>query len=149
MTPMSGPRLTLDQANAIITQALRHARSHNLRALAVVVVDADGHLVAAQREDGATMFRIDIAYGKAWTATAFATSSRAVARRAKDNPTFFGALAATANGRFLPQQGAALIRDRDGTVLGAAGASGDTGDQDEASCAAGIEAIGLLADIGP
>ena len=52
-------------------------------------------------------------------------------------------LASTAQGKFLPQTGAVLIKDADGQVLGAAGASGGTGDEDEAICIAGIAAAGL------
>jgi uncharacterized protein GlcG (DUF336 family) len=36
-----------------------------------------------------------------------------------------------------------LIRDAAGHVIGAAGASGGSGDEDEAICIAGIEAAGL------
>jgi uncharacterized protein GlcG (DUF336 family) len=70
-------------------------------------------------------------------------SSRTLLGRAKENPQFFGALAATAQGKFLPQTGAVLIKDASGAVLGAAGASGGTGDEDEAACIAGVEAAGL------
>ena len=63
--------------------------------------------------------------------------------RAKENPQFFGALSATAQGKFLPQTGAVVIKDKDGNILGAAGASGGTGDEDEAVCIAGVEAAGL------
>ena len=90
------------------------------------------------------MFRIDIATGKAWAAIGMGVSSRTLAQRAKDNPNFFVALAATAQGRFLPQTGAVLIKNGEGHVLGAAGASGGTGDEDEAICIAGIVAAGLL-----
>ena len=48
-------------------------------------------------------------------------------------------------GRFLPQTGAVLIKDAQGEVLGAAGASGGTGDEDEAICMAGVEAGAGLA----
>ena len=61
----------------------------------------------------------------------------------QENPQFFGALSATAQGKFLPQTGAVVIKDKDGNVLGAAGASGGTGDEDEAVCIAGVEAAGL------
>ena len=53
---------------------------------------------------------------------------------------------APAGGKFLPQTGAALIKDKDGTIIGSAGASGGTGDEDEACCVTGIEAAGLTAD---
>ena len=42
--------------------------------------------------------------------------------------------------------GGVLIRDASGAILGAAGASGGTGEEDEACCVAGIEAAGLTAD---
>ncbi len=140
-------RLTLKQANTIIEQALVKAREMKIKPLAVVVLDDSGNVVSAQREDKASMFRFDIALGKAWGAVAMSCSSRALGKRAKDNQNFFLALAATAQGKFLPQPGAALIRDAQGNVLGAAGASGGTGDEDEAACAYGIEKAGLKADV--
>ena len=117
-----------------------------IKPLGVVVVDDAGNVKAAQREDGASMFRFDVALGKAWASVAMGASSRALAKRAKDNPNFFVTLAATASGKFLPQTGAALIKDKDGTIIGSAGASGGTGEEDEACCVAGIEASGLTAD---
>ena len=142
---MSG--LTLKQANTIIEGALAKAREMKIRPLCVVVLDASGNLVSAQREDNASMFRFDIALGKAWGAVAMSCSSRSLGKRAKDNPSFFLTLAATAKGKFVPQTGAALIRDAQGKILGAAAASGATGDEDETCCAAGIETAGLTADV--
>ena len=136
--------ITLEQANKIIDAALKRSTEAGYKPMAVVVVDDSGHLKAAQREDGASMFRVDVALGKAWGAVGMGVSSRALAERAKDNPNFFVALAATAQGRFLPQTGAVLIKDAAGDVLGAAGASGGTGDEDEAICIAGVEEAGLL-----
>ena len=139
-------RLTLKQANTIVEKALAKAREMKIKPLGVIVLDDSGNIVSAQREDGASMFRLDVAKGKAWAAVAMGASSKALANRAKGNPNFFVTLAATAEGRFLPQTGAALIKDKDGTILGAAGASGGTGEEDEAACVAGIEAAGLTAD---
>jgi uncharacterized protein GlcG (DUF336 family) len=139
-------KLTLDQANAIIHHALAKAREMRIKPLAVVVLDESGNVKAAQREDGASMFRFDVAKGKAWAAVAMGASSRALAKRAKDNPNFFVTLAATAQGKFLPQTGAVLIRGASGEIVGAAGASGGTGEEDEAVCVHGIEQAGLVAD---
>ena len=91
------------------------------------------------------MFRIDIATGKAWASIAMGAASRVLTQRAKDLPAFFGALASTGNGKFIPQTGAVLIKDAQGNVIGGAGASGGSGDEDEAICIAGIEAAGLQA----
>ena len=142
-------KLNLAKANDIIAHALRKAREMNIQPLSVVVLDASGHPVAMQREDGASMFRFDVATGKAWAAVGMGASSRALAGRAKDNPNFFITLAATAGGKFLPQIGGVLIRDASGAILGAAGASGGTGEEDEAVCIHGIEQSGLVADAKP
>src|SRR5204863_1297318 len=145
----SMPALSLAQANKIIAKALEKAREMKIKPVSVVVLDDGGHLKAMQREDGASMFRFDVATGKAWAAVAMGASSRALAGRAKDNPNFFVTLAATAHGKFLPQTGGVLIRDASGAIVGAAGASGGTGDEDEAVCAYGIEQAGFTADAKP
>ena len=136
--------LTLDQANRIIGAALTRSNEAGFKPMAVVVLDASGHLKAALREDGASMFRVDVATGKTWAAIGMGAASRVLAQRAKDNPNFFVTLAATAKGRFLPQTGAVLIQDGAGAVLGGVGASGGTGDEDEAICIAGVVAAGLV-----
>jgi uncharacterized protein GlcG (DUF336 family) len=141
--------LSLAQANKIIAKALEKAREMKIKPVSVVVLDEGGHLKAMQREDGASMFRFDVATGKAWAAVAMGASSRALAGRAKDNPNFFVTLAATAHGKFLPQTGGVLIRDAAGAIVGSAGASGGTGDEDEAVCAFGIEQAGFVADAKP
>ncbi len=76
---------------------------------------------ALQREDEAHTFRIDVALRKAWAAGAMGESSRIVLQNARENPPFYNAMAATADGKFLPQTGAVLIRDAKGKVLGSAG----------------------------
>ena len=141
--------LKLEHANLIASKAIEQARTMKIKPITVGVVDAGGHLKAMQREDGASMFRFDVATGKAWAAVGMDASSRALAGRAKDNPNFFITLAATAGGKFLPQIGGVLIRDANGAILGAAGASGGTGDEDEACCIYGIEQAGLVADANP
>ena len=135
--------LSLKQAQDIIEVALATSRELGYKPMAVAVVDASGHLKAFAREDGASMFRFDIAQAKAWGAVGMGVSSRVLGTRAKENPNFFVSLAATSNGRFLPQTGAVLIKDAAGEVLGAVGASGGTGDEDEQICMAGVEASGL------
>ena len=136
--------LTLTQANSIVNAALDRAKELGYLPMAVVVLDDAGHIKAAQRQDGASMFRVDVATGKAWGAVGMGVSSRVLGERAKSNPNFFLSLAATSSGKFLPQPGAVLIKNPDGTVLGAVGASGGTGDEDEAICAHGVQACGFI-----
>lgn len=134
--------LTLAEANGILHAALAAARAANMPPVAVVVLDAAGHLVALQREDGASMLRTDIALGKAWAAVGMGVSGSVLHGRAQGNPAFFNALAATGHGKFIPQAGSVPVV-RDGVVIGAVGASGGKGEDDEAICAAGVLAAGL------
>jgi len=135
--------LTLEQASRIVTEALSAARTMGIPPVTVVVLDSSGHLKAMQREDGASMFRFDVATGKAWGAIGMGAASRVLAERAAENPNFFVALAATGAGKFLPQPGAVLIRNENDEVIGSVGASGGTGDEDEAICAQGVTDAGL------
>jgi len=135
--------LTLEQANTIIHAALAKSKASGFKPMGIAVLDAAGDLKAYAREDGASMFRFDVARGKAWGAVGMGVASRALAERAKDNPNFFVSLAATAQGRFLPQTGAVVIKDAGGNVIGAVGASGGSGDEDELICIEGVRAAGL------
>ncbi|VXB96893.1 heme-binding protein [Massilia sp. 9I] len=137
--------LKLAEANAILAAALAAARAAGMPPVAVAVLDAAGHPVALQREDGASMLRVDIALGKAWAAAGMGVASGVLHKRAQDNPVFFNALASSSGGRFIPQAGAVAIRSQDGRVVGAVGASGGSGAEDEAICAAGVAAAGLVA----
>ncbi len=139
--------LTRERANRIVDEAIGRAREQGYAPLTVVVLDASGYLKAMQREDGASMFRHDVATGKAWAAVGMGTSSRNLADRAQENPNFFITLAATADGKFLPQPGGVVILDADGNVIGAAGASGAAGHEDEEAVAFGIRAAGFRTDI--
>ncbi len=137
--------LTLAQAQQIMAGALAHSQTAGFKPMGIVVLDEAGHLKAFAREDGASMFRFEVAQAKAWGAVGMGVSSRTLGQRAKDNPNFFVSLAATAGGKFLPQTGAVLIRNAAGETLGAVGASGGTGDEDEAICIAGVVSAGLVA----
>ena len=136
--------LTLQLARIIIDAALEKSKEAGYQPMGIAVLDAAGNLKAFASEDGASMFRFDVARAKAWGAVGMGVSSRKLAERAKDNPNFFVSLAATASGKFLPQTGAVVIRDTAGRLLGAVGASGGTGDEDEAICIAGVLAAGLV-----
>lgn len=135
--------LTLTHARALIDAALASARQHGFKPMGVVVVDAAAQPLASAREDGATALRLDIALGKAAAAVGMGVNSRVLALRAKDLPAFFNAVATAASQKFIAQTGAVLLLDDAGTVVGAAGASGGTGDEDEQIVIAGATAAGL------
>ena len=135
--------LSLVQARTIIDTALAQPRGDNAPALAVVVLDAGAHPVAFAREDGASLFRFDIAKAKATGALGMGADSRVIAGRAANNPAFFQSVVAVTGGQLALSPGGVLIRDLEGAVIGAVGISGDTGDCDEACAIAGILAAGL------
>lgn len=138
--------LSLNVAQTIIAAALAEARSRNARPLAVIVLDAGGHPLAFAREDGATMFRHDIARAKALGAIGMGDDTRVIAERAKGNPAFFQSVTAVVGGNIAFSPGGVLIRDGSavtGAIIGAVGISGDTGDCDEDCALAGIRAAGF------
>ena len=57
------------------------------------------------------------------------------------------ALNAMSNGSVVALPGGLLIRDEEGTVIGAVGVSGAASEDDELCAKAGIEAIGLTVDL--
>lgn len=139
--------LTLSQASVILDAALAAARDQGHAPLAVIVLDAGAHGIALKREDGATFLRARIAEAKARAALGMGYGTRELARRAGANPAFYAALSQLADGA-PPSPGGVLIRNASGEVIGAAGASGDTGDADEICIVAGIRAAGLTPDPG-
>ncbi|WP_207483400.1 GlcG/HbpS family heme-binding protein [Arenibaculum pallidiluteum] len=140
--------LTLDNAQQIIRAALDDAASRGLKPLAIVVLDARGALKAAIAQDGAPLLRDRIAHGKAYGAIGLGMGSRALFRRAEEQPFFVSAANAIAGGALVPVPGGVLIRGADGAVLGSVGISGDTSDNDEACAVAAIKAAGLTPDVG-
>ena len=141
-------RLTLDAAKTIIEAALAKGLEVKLAPLSVAVLDNGGHLVAFQRQDRSGILRFDIAFGKAWGALGMGLGSRTLFDRSAKQPMFFTALTATSSGRFVPNPGGVLIKDADGEIIGAVGISGDTSDNDEICCVAGIEAAGFKPEAG-
>jgi uncharacterized protein GlcG (DUF336 family) len=137
-------QFTLAMAETVVDGALAHARKAGLKPLAVVVLDAGAHLIVAKREDGTSLYRIEIASAKARGALGMGCGSRELARRAAASPEFFDSVMA-AVGKVILSPGGVLIRDREGHVLGAVGISGDTGDADEAAALAGLAAADLRA----
>lgn len=138
--------MRLAQADAIIEGTLRRARELGAAPLAVAVLDAGGHVVVLKREDGAGVLRADIAVAKGYGAVGMGMSSRAIAERAERQPVFFGSLGAVTGGRLAPAAGGVLVRDADGTLLGAVGVSGDVSDMDERCAVHGVQEAGLVSE---
>lgn len=137
--------LTLEQAQKIVAEALAYARENKLKPMAFVVLDARGSLRAAAVEDGASLGRWKVAHGKANGAISLGVNSRALGAMAVERPHFVGSLGAVFYDGVVPVAGGVLIYDHSGHIAGAAGASGDTSDNDEAALLAAIAHAGLKA----
>ncbi len=140
--------ITLEKANAIIDAAHREGQERELAPLTIVVLDAGGHVQALSRADGASFMRPQIAMAKAWGAIGVGVSSRTLGEMGEQRPMFMNALIHIADQRLLPVAGGVLVRDRNNTVIGSVGISGDLSDQDEHCAVVGIQATGFNADAG-
>lgn len=134
--------LGLDDALTIIGAARDAGREAGMKPLSVVVLDAGGHVIAFQREDGSSNRRFDIAFGKAHGALALGIGSRALMARAEQQPSFIAAVTHAIGGSLIPVPGGVLVTDAGGTI-GAVGVTGDTSDNDEQAAVAGITAAGF------
>ena len=141
--------LKLADANQIVAHALRLGRKRKLAPLTVCVLDKGGHLVSAQRDDGSSNMRFQIAEGKAYAALGIGRSTRFMQEvMAVQRPGFVEALSVAANGKFIPVAGGLLIAGQDGDIVGAVGVTGDTADNDELIAKDAVEAAGLHALLG-
>ena len=140
--------LTLAAAKTIIDAAFAKGVELGLRPLGVSVLDAGGHLVAFQRQDGASFLRPQMSAGKAYGAVAIGMGGRRLEAFAKDRPHLMAGISDVSGSKILSVVGGVLIRDGAGTILGAVGISGDSSENDEAAAIAGIEAARFTADPG-
>jgi len=138
--------LTLAQANRIIEAILVRGAELECRPLSVIVVGPGCKVKAFQKEDGSSMIRFEMAFGKAYAALALGRSSRLVRVRNEEKPAFMRYLIAASDDQLFPEGGGMQIRDVAGEVIGAVGVTGDTEDRDEELAVHGIHAAGLKTD---
>ena len=75
--------MDLKSANTIIARALEVGHKNGLNPLTVAIFDVGGNLVAFAKEDGASLFRQEIASGKALGALGLGAFYRSSARNAE------------------------------------------------------------------
>lgn len=138
--------LTHDEALALCAAA-RTAADELGVPMAIAIMDPGGHLLALVRMDGAPWITATVAQGKAWTSAAYGTPSAAQKEKMATMPNFAGALTTMTHGAYTPQTGAVPVY-RDGALLGAVGASGGTGEQDEAVATAAVTSLGASISAG-
>ena len=138
--------ITLDQADRLIDAILKRGAELDCRPLSVIVVEPGCKVKAFKKEDGASMIRFEMAFGKAYAALAMGRSSKLVKVRAEEKPIFMRYLISASGDQIFPEGGGLQIRDAQGEVIGAVGVTGDTEDKDEELAVHGIHSAGLKTD---
>ncbi len=131
--------LTLAEAEAILQGSKAKLAELGLK-MSVSVTDPRGDLIAMFRNDGASWRTPEISRGKAVASACMGVASGELAHRAGD--AIFLPFTMIQGGHFIMGQGAVPVY-RDGTLVGAVGASGGTSQQDEVVAQAGVAAAGL------
>ncbi|WP_370227981.1 heme-binding protein [Cognatishimia sp.] len=138
--------ISLRKARTIIRKTLEKGREMELKPLSVVVLDAGGHVIAFEKEDGAAPGRFGIAHGKAYGAVMLHMSGSAQMARAEQQAYFMAAVNGVYGGHVVPVPGGILVRDKKGNVIGGVGVTGDTSDNDAEAGLAGIASAGLIGE---
>ena len=138
--------ITLAQADRLIAAILERGAALDCRPLSVIVVEPGCKVKAFKKEDGSSMIRFEMAFGKAYAALAMGRSSKLVKVRAEEKPIFMRYLIAASGDQIFPEGGGLQIRDANGEVIGGVGVTGDTEERDAELAAHGIRAVGLKTD---
>lgn len=120
--------LGLEDANRIIQAGIAHAGKIGSPST-ITVVDAGGTVVMQARMDGASLSSVALAYNKAYTSLSCRLATSEITKIAQPGGDFYG-IANGLGGRAIIFPGGIPIRV-DGQVVGAVGASGGNGAQDE------------------
>lgn len=131
--------LSWAQAHKVLHAAIEYAQSKNLK-MNIAVVDAGTNLKAFGRMDGAWLGSIDIAQKKARTARYFDMSTKELEPNVQPGKSLYHI--EFSNGGLISFPGGVLLKDADGTILGAIGVSGSTVENDHATAEAGAKALG-------
>ncbi|HEY0219323.1 MAG TPA: heme-binding protein, partial [Afipia sp.] len=84
--------LTLDTARKVLDAALAKVIEKKTKPMAIVVLDARGTIKASVAQDGTSLMRFEVAHGKAYGALAMGLGSRALFKRANEQPYFIDAV---------------------------------------------------------
>jgi glc operon protein GlcG len=128
------------QARTIIDAGQAHAQTLGIT-VTIAVLDEGGLVKALDRMDGAPPLSAQIAEAKAQGAAVWHRDGHVLAEVAQERPGFVSAVSQMSRLPLIAGAGSIVIRDNDGTVLGAVGVSGGVPDEDRACCEAGIRAL--------
>src|SRR5260221_7501332 len=130
--------MRLEDARRVIAAAEKKAAEIG-QPMNIAVADEGGNLVAHVRMDNAWIGSIDIAQKKAFTSRAFDISTKDLAAHSQSGGQFFG-IHASNDGKVMIFAGGIPLK-KEGTVVGAIGVSGGSGEQDNSMAEARAKAF--------
>ena len=130
--------ITAGQAHVAVMAAVKKAVEQGTL-MNIAVVDAGGNLKAFYRMDGAFLGSIDISIKKAVSARALNMSTYQLGEAAKPGGELYG-IEVTNSGMVI-FGGGELIKDKEGTIIGAIGVSGSSVANDMEVAQAGAAAV--------
>jgi uncharacterized protein GlcG (DUF336 family) len=130
--------VSTDEAQAIVQGARRKAEDMDLK-MNVAVVDAGANLKGFLRMDGAWLGSIDIAIKKAETARYFDMPTGDVGELSQPGKSLYAI--EHSNDGLITFPGGVPLKDENGDIIGAVGASGSTVDDDHEVATAGAAAL--------
>ena len=130
--------ITLDDARRVIAAGEKEAVAQG-QPVNIAVVDVGGSLVAHIRQDEAWLGSVDISINKAFSARAFDITTAGLAESSQPGGQFYG-IADSNQGRIVIFAGGVPLMSG-GSVVGAVGVSGGTGEQDQAVAEAAAAAL--------
>ena len=123
-----------------LLEGVREEAAARELALAICVVDAGGHVIAAQRMDGAALGALSLAEGKAYTAVLWGTRTGDFTQSTQPGGPDWGWN--TTDPRVVVYAGGIPLLV-DGALVGGLGASGGLADEDEACVVAAARSLGF------
>jgi uncharacterized protein GlcG (DUF336 family) len=130
--------ITLEQAQIAINAGLAKAKEQGTL-MDIAIVDAGGNLKAFVRMDGAFLASIDISTKKAKSARSLNMSTGTLHDLSVPGQELYG-IEVTNDGMVI-FGGGELIKDKDGTIIGAIGVSGSSVANDTEVAQAGAKAV--------
>ena len=130
--------ITLAQAQAAIQAAHQKCLDMGVK-MNIAIVDAGANLVAFARMDGAWLGSLDISIKKAKTARFFDMPTGAIGGLSQPGGPLFNI--EVSNGGLISFPGGELLKDAEGTIIGAIGVSGSTVEDDATVAQAGVKGM--------
>ena len=128
--------ISLEQARAAVSAAIEKAKQLETK-MNIAIVDAGANLKAFARMDGAWLGSIDISIKKAKTARFFDMNTGVIGSLSQPGGSLFGI--EHSNQGLITFPGGVVIKNKEGTVIGAIGVSGSAVENDHIVAEAGAK----------